>query len=319
MSITDRSVLVVGGTGFIGRALLGRLNYHGFRTTALAFLDRGQAERLTDFAGLNVLPAASSELTDLIASLSDQRFDYIINLSSGGVRPEDRSPAALEESNSVFLVRLLEAVAACAPRLFVHAGSWSEYAPPQDRSPILEGHPLQFGTGYGGAKSIAERNGLACAVGLGIPFVTLRLFHVYGPGEADHRLTPYLMSSLTAGCVADLSSGDQVRDFLFVDDVADAFIAALSSGRMIADSAYNVCSGIPVSVRHVSQMFCDTLGCSHDMLRFGALPARPDEAPWVVGDGTLFEKATGWRPEHTLEQGLRKTMSLSRTEGGSNG
>ena len=166
---------------------------------------------------------------------------------------------------------------------------------------------------------LRERNGLACAVGLGIPFVTLRLFHVYGPGEADHRLTPYLMSSLTAGCVADLSSGDQVRDFLFVDDVADAFIAALSSGRMIADSAYNVCSGIPVSVRHVSQMFCDTLGCSHDMLRFGALPARPDEAPWVVGDGTLFEKATGWRPEHTLEQGLRKTMSLSRTEGGSNG
>ena len=313
MSNADRSVLVVGGTGFIGRRLLFRLVAEGFQTTAIAFSDRGQAKRLPDIAGLTVLSTESFGSAYLISSLSAQRFNYIINLTAGGVRPEDRNPESLKESNAVFLIRLLEAAVASPPKLFIHTGSWSEYAPPENKTPIPESHPLQYGVGYGGAKAMAERDGSACATRLGIPFVTLRLFHTYGPGEPGHRLTPYLMSSMAAAQVAELSRGDQVRDFLFVDDVVDAFIATLCSDQLDAGSAYNVCSGVAVSVRKVVETLASVLDFPHDKLHFGALPARPEEAPWVVGDNTLFEKATGWRPRHTLEEGIRKTVLISRT------
>lgn len=306
-------MLVVGGTGFIGRRLIFRLVAEGIQTTAIAFSDRGQAGRLPDLAGLTVLHTASFELADLISSLSAQRFNYIINLTAGGVRPEDRDCRSLKESNTVFLIRLLEAVVASPPQLFIHTGSWSEYAPQENKTPIPESHPLQYGVGYGGAKAMAERDGSACANRLGIPFVTLRLFHTYGPGEPEHRLTPYLISNMATGQVAKLSQGDQVRDFLFVDDVVDAFIATICSDQLAPDRAYNVCSGIAVSIRHVVETLANVFDVPHDKLHFGALPERPEEASWVVGDNTLFEKATGWRPRHTLEEGIRKTVLISRT------
>ncbi len=309
MSNRECSVLVAGGTGFIGGALLRKLTANGFQTTALAFADRHQAERLPALAGLAVLSVPSAGPDDLRDGLSGRSFDYVINLVSGGVRPGDRGPANLREGNLVFLTRLLEAVAAAPPKLFLHAGSWSEYAPPDNQTPIPESHPLQFGAGYGGAKSLAERDGSSRAAGLGIPFATLRLFHVYGPGEPEHRLTPYLISSMAAGREADLSPGDQVRDFVYVDDVADAFIAALSCNSPVAGGAYNLCSGIPVTVRRVVETLAGILEFPDEKLRFGALPPRPDEPAWVVGDKARFEKATGWRPNHTLAEGLEKTVT----------
>lgn len=313
MSNSDRSALVVGGTGFIGNNLLRQLVNNGFQTTAIAFDDRRQAERLAPVAGLNILSAVSSNPMDLDEAVSDQRFDYIINLASGGVGPEDRAAKTLEQGNLVFLTRLLEVFQVNPPKLFIHAGSWSQYAWPDNKTPISENHSQQYGAGYGGAKSIAERDGSACAARLGIAFVTLRLFHVYGPGEPEHRLTPYLISRMAAGNDAELSPGGQVRDFVFIDDVVDAFIAAMCSDQLVAGSAYNVCSAEPVSVRHVVETLAEIFDYPYDMLHFGALPARSDEAPWVVGDNALFEKATGWRPRHTLEEGIRKTVLISRT------
>lgn len=319
MSGSKRSVLVLGGTGFIGGNLLRKLISSGFQTTAIGFADRGQPERLSLVDGLNVLPAASSKQADMRACLSGHRFNFIINLTSGGVHPADRTPANLEESNSAFLVRLLEAVSDLPPELVIHAGSWSEYAQRIDKVPVNENHRLQYGSDYGGAKSIAERDGSACAARLGIAFVTLRLFHIYGPGEPEHRLMPYLISNMSAGHAADLTPGDQVRDFLFVDDMCDAFITILSLKNSVAEGAYNLCSAIPVSVRKVTETLADTLGFSHDMLRFGALPARPDEAAWVVGDNKKFEKATGWQPRHTLEEGINKTVSALLAKGNNHG
>ena len=317
MSNSDLSVLVVGGTGFIGRSVIRKLLAGGFQTTALALAGRGQADRLSSVAGLNVLAVPSASPADLGDGLAGRRFDYIVNLASAGVDPADRTAEALEDGNSVFLTRLLEAVSAHPPTLFIHAGSWSEYAPPIDQTPISEDHRLDHDAGYGGAKANAERDGSACAAGLGIAFVTLRLFHIYGPGEPEHRLTPYLLSTLASGQIAELSPGDQVRDFVFIDDAAEAFIAALNAGQRLAGGAYNVCSATPVSVRHVVETLADILGRPHDTLHFGALPPRPDEAAWVVGDNGNFEKATGWRPGHNLEQGLKKTVTAARA--GDNG
>ena len=113
----------------------------------------------------------------------------------------------------------------------------------------------------------------------GVEFAWCRLFYLYGEGEDERRLVPYLRAKLEAGKPAELSSGEQIRDYL---DVGDA-------GRMIAEAALgpvqgpvNICSGIPVTIRQFAERIADEFG-RRDLLRFGARPENLTDPPRVVG------------------------------------
>jgi dTDP-6-deoxy-L-talose 4-dehydrogenase (NAD+) len=113
----------------------------------------------------------------------------------------------------------------------------------------------------------------------GIEFAWCRLFYLYGEGEDERRLVPFLRGKLQAGEAAELTSGQQIRDYL---DVRDA-------GRMIADAALgaaqgpiNICSGIPVTIRQLAEQIADEYG-RRDLLRFGVRPDNPIDPPCVIG------------------------------------
>jgi dTDP-6-deoxy-L-talose 4-dehydrogenase (NAD+) len=112
-----------------------------------------------------------------------------------------------------------------------------------------------------------------------VEFVWCRLFYLYGEGEAENRLVPYLRHCLSNGHPAELTRGDQIRDFM---DVSDA-------GRMIVDTALgsaqgpvNICSGIPVTVRQLAERIADEYG-RRDLLHFGVRPDNHVDPPCVVG------------------------------------
>ena len=107
---------------------------------------------------------------------------------------------------------------------------------------------------YGAAKAVAFLAGNALAVRLGTPFVALRLFSAFGVHEAPQRLAPYLIHHLTQDQTVALTPGDQVRDFLYEDDVVDALIVAADSETVRPGAVYNVCSGRPTRVREVGEM-----------------------------------------------------------------
>ena len=119
----------------------------------------------------------------------------------------------------------------------------------------------------------------SCCRQHGIEFVWCRLFYLYGEGEDERRLVPYLRSKLKAGEPAELSSGTQIRDFL---DVCEA-------GRMIVEAALgtvqgpvNICSGAGVTVRALAEQIADEYG-RRDLLRFGVRPDNLVDPPVVVG------------------------------------
>ncbi len=138
---------------------------------------------------------------------------------------------------------------------------------------------MQPSSPYAAAKAAAY---LALAQFLpqqGLEFAWCRLFYLYGEGEDERRLVPYLRARLGAGKPAELSSGTQVRDYL---DVREA-------GRMIVESALgsalgpvNICSGTPVTVRELAERIADEYG-RRDLLRFGARPDNLVDPPCVVG------------------------------------
>ena len=135
-------------------------------------------------------------------------------------------------------------------------------------------------TPYAVAKASAFRALSEMLSARGVSFAWCRLFYLYGEGEDERRLVPYLRHRLSRGEPAELTSGTQVRDFL---DVAEA-------GRMIADVALgteegpvNVCSGVPVTVRELAEHICDEYGGRRDLLHFGARPDNAFDPPRVVG------------------------------------
>jgi dTDP-6-deoxy-L-talose 4-dehydrogenase (NAD+) len=135
-------------------------------------------------------------------------------------------------------------------------------------------------TPYAAAKASAFRALSELLPSRGVGFAWCRLFYLYGEGEDERRLVPYLRHRLSRGEPAELTSGTQIRDFL---DVAEA-------GRMIADVALgtvqgpvNVCSGVPVTVRELAERVCDDYGGRRHLLHFGSRPDNAFDPPRVVG------------------------------------
>ena len=139
--------------------------------------------------------------------------------------------------------------------------------------------PLRPSTPYAGAKAAAFQALSQWLPAQGVSFLWGRLFYLYGEGEDGRRLVPYLRSKLAAGERADLTAGRQVRDFLDVQEAASKLVDALYSD---AEGAYNICSGVPVTVRQLAERIADEYG-RRDLLNFGARPENLVDPPLVLG------------------------------------
>ena len=179
------------------------------------------------------------------SALADCTYGTVFDLAAAGVQRTVGSQLEMLDGNVVLLAGLLMAVAQNPPSMVVHTGSWSEYPRPVPGRPITEDGSLLADSLYGAAKAAATVFGNALARELRIPFVTLRLFNVYGVGEAQHRLIPYLIDRLSCDEPVDLTGGEQVRDFLHVEDVVEALLAASQPADLVPYTVYNVCSGRP--------------------------------------------------------------------------
>jgi nucleoside-diphosphate-sugar epimerase len=132
-----------------------------------------------------------------------------------------------------------------------------------------------------------------------------RIFQPYGPYEYPARLVPSVIRSLLNDEPARCTHGNQVRDFLYVADVADAFAALLDSG---VTGCVNIGSGEPVSIKELVMQIARHLGKENEV-RFGALPAREDESPFIVADTGRLMKEVQWRQRYSLEKGVMETIS----------
>jgi nucleoside-diphosphate-sugar epimerase len=139
--------------------------------------------------------------------------------------------------------------------------------------------PLRPTTPYAAAKAAAF---LALSQWLpaeGVGFAWGRLFYLYGEGEHPKRLVPYLETTLAAGQRAALTNGRQIRDFLDVKVGAAMLLDGLFGDTQ---GAFNVCSGVPISVRQLAESIAERFGAS-DLLEFGARPENLVDPVCVIG------------------------------------
>jgi nucleoside-diphosphate-sugar epimerase len=165
-------------------------------------------------------------------------------------------------------------------------------------------------TFYGAAKNGLHDTFVGYSTASGLSGAWGRVFFLYGPNENPRRLVSSVICSLLKGVEAPSSHGEQIRDYLHVQDVADGLVALLESS---AQGAYNVTSGRAVTLRTIIERIGALTG-RPELLRIGAIPARANDTPLVVGDTTQMQRDVGWTAKIGLDEGLKATIEWWREQ-----
>jgi nucleoside-diphosphate-sugar epimerase len=164
-------------------------------------------------------------------------------------------------------------------------------------------------TTYGKAKLQLFHRMLELCADHDLAFSWGRIFHLYGPHEHPARLIPSVIIGLLGGGVARTTTGEQVRGFLHVSDVARAFARVVASDHV---GAFNVGSSEPLTIGDVVRAIADLLN-ARDRIRLGALPTPSDDPPRLIADNTRLQEL-GWRPQLALKDGLAATIEWWRQQ-----
>lgn len=299
-AVAERRALVTGGTGFIGRLLCRRLADLG------AEVHVASRRRQQLGAGLTWVEMDTSDPGAVAGVFADVRPELVFHLAglvTGSRELEHVEPTL--RANLVGVVNVLTAAQATRASRVVLAGSME--------APRPGGADTPPSSPYAASKWAADGYARMFHRLYGSPVVTLRVFMVYGPGTQDEtKLVPYVIRSVLAGESPKLSSGSREVDWVYVDDVVEAFVAAAVAAD-VDGGEFDVGSGAAVTVRDVVERIIKLAG-SRVVPAFGAIADRRFETATVADIGPTAA-ALGWRPRTGLDQGLKRTHDWFRDAG----
>lgn len=303
------TVVVTGVAGFIGSTLAQRLLDRGERVVGIdSFTDYYDVSiKRANVAGLRAYPRFDLRETRLESvaesDLGDPRVIFHLAGQPGVRRSWGREFDAYTTSNIAATQNLLE-VAARLPRLerIVNSSSSSVYGDAESFPTAETALPGPLSP-YGVTKLAAEHLCGVYAADHGLAVTSLRYFTVYGPRQRpDMAFTRFLTAVRDGRPIEVYGSGNQVRDFTFVDDVVDANLAASEAGHQ-GHRAFNVAGGSSASVNDVLEEIARITGRVPDVRRLD--PARGDVLR-TGGDTSRIRDEVGWVPRTPLTDGLER-------------
>ncbi len=295
-----KRVLLTGAAGFIGSHIARLLLQDGHEVSAII---RPQANRwrLADIErDLTVIAGDLRALPELRSQLRAARPDICLHLAWHGWSGKAEAEENLSSlSVSLDLLRMMPELSC---ERFVAVGTCFEYDFTCDR--LSETTPLRPQELYGACKKSLFEVAQQFSTLTGVSVVTPRVFYSYGPFEDVRRLVPSITLSLLRGEPARVTPGQQVRDYLHVQDVASAIWHVATSSLT---GAVNIASAEPVTIADVATRVGRLLG-RPDLVCLGAMPYRQGEPMRILGDATILRQRVGWTPRFDLDRGLAQTV-----------
>lgn len=293
--LNGKCAMVTGASGFIGSHLCEHLRLLGAEVHALSRSAQTQCD------GMKWWKLDLTDRESVRGMISAVQPDYIFHLASHVVG--SRSVAAVIptlENNLLSSVNLMIAAAEIGTSKVVFAGSLEE---PSGQNPFPQ-------SPYAASKWAVSVYTRMFQVLYGLKSINLRIGMVYGPGQADtSKLVPHVINSLLSGESPKLSSGHRRVDWIYVDDVVPALIAAANT-LVDCDVSIDIGTGIATSVREVVSALHQLVNPSIE-LRFGELPDRPFDADWVAEMRPALDMLH-WQPQVRLDAGLMATVDWYR-------
>ncbi|MDO8607347.1 MAG: SDR family NAD(P)-dependent oxidoreductase [Phaeospirillum sp.] len=305
-SLGGARILVTGGAGFIGSALVRLLAAHGADVVVLDNLVNGKRENLAGLDPARTRLAVADIRDDKAVEQLLDGVDVVYHLACLGVRNSIHAPLENHEVNADATLRLLLAARRLKVGRFVTVSTSEVYGTCRF-TPMTEDHPTLTKTVYGGSKLAGESYTRAFWETYGYPTVVVRPFNAFGPrchheGDSGEVIPKFMLRALAGRELVVFGDGSQTRDFTFVEDTARAILLAGVRDAAVGETI-NVGQGAEITVTALAKAVADCLNrdvtITHDQ-------PRPGDVIRLLADSAKAEKLLGYAPEVSLADGLAR-------------
>jgi dolichol-phosphate mannosyltransferase len=305
-----KRVLLTGGTGFVGANLARRLLTVG-HDVYLLVRPSFSPWRIEEIRGsVRLVEANLFDAADTARAVAEVQPDWIFHLAAHGAYSWQNDIERIFQTNLLATVNLLEACRKTGFESFIHTGSSSEYGfkahSPDEQEWVDPNSP------YAAAKASETQICRLLARSADLHIVTLRLYSAFGPYENPDRLVPTLIREGLLGRLPPLADPRTARDFIHVDDVCAACLAAASSPAIERGSVFNIGSGIQTTLAELAELARRLMGISQEPV-WGSYDNRTWDTPVWVCNRTRAKDHLRWQPTLTLEQGLAATIEWQKS------
>ena len=310
MPPNQRTSLVTGGAGFIGSHLVDALLARGEAVAVIDDMSSGKPCYLSPAADLYEMDIRDDEVREAMFAV---RPDVVFHVAAQiSVSVSAREPKLDAETNILGTLNILDAMvsAGASKMVFVSTGG-AMYGEPETL-PAPESTEARPAAPYGASKLAAE-NYLPIYKNLhGIDYSIIRPANVYGPRQDPHGeagvVAIFTRAMLSGEPIKIYGDGTDERDYVYVEDVVDAFVRA---SERPGTGPYNIGSGIGTSVNEIESTLAELTGYSRGPEPF---PPRPGDLRRISLDASLAKKELGWSPTTSLNDGLRQTVDWFRSQ-----
>lgn len=299
-------IIILGAGGFIGVNLLNKILLYRKDVYGVS-RDNKKNWRLLEslIPKKNLIDCDINNDQDLQKLFQKIKPKTVFNLAAYGAYAKQSDYRKIYTTNALSTVNILEELKKQGFSAYIHAGSQSEYGlnakgPSEDKELIPNSHyAVSKVANYYLLKYYGKVERL--------PVVHLRLYSAYGPWEEPDRLMPVLLSKARNGVLPNFVNPKISRDFVYVDDIVDAFIlAAIRMNKKIYGEVFNVASGEKTTIQQLAYMVKDMFSLSASP-KFATMKNRKwDLIDWY-GNGKKIQKILGWKPKYSLKKGLQIT------------
>ena len=294
------SIIVTGATGCVGSAVVRRALAHGINVTCISHQG---SKRLSNLPNDERLKVVECNLSNYHSLELDGIYDAFIHLSWEKTFGASRDDAEVQTRNIQYTLDAVQLAHRCGCSVFVGAGSQAEYGVQSvDLTPEL---PVKPESGYGIAKYAAGKLSAMLCKSLGIRQCWVRILSVYGPNDGENSLISYLIREFKAGNSPQLTKCEQMWDYLYADDAADAILAVARKG--IDGKAYPLGSGKGRRLSEYVEEIKNAINPSIEV-RFGAKEYYPHQPMHLVADISELTENTGWKPQYRFKEVILKGM-----------
>ena len=290
-------ILVIGGTGFIGFNFLKRLSKKKYQVYSISKKKVVYSKKIKNVKYLISDIKKINQLKKI-----QKKFDHIINLSGYVDHKNKKENDACHFQGTKNLIKVFYTKKL---KSFIQIGSSLEYG--KLKSPQKEKSVCKPVSIYGISKYKASKFIQEIGKKKNLPYIILRAYQVYGPYQKNDRLIPQTINACLKNKKFNCTSGNQLRDFIFIDDFCDLILKVIKKNK-IRQKIFNIGSGKPISVKFIIKKIKYLTNKGSPC--FGEISMRPDELLELYPSIKKIKKTFNWTPKISLNKGLKKTISF---------
>lgn len=296
-------IIITGASGMIGSHLTNVCLANGTEVIAVVRKGSKKIDNIPNDAHVRIVECDLNEITRLPDIISG-KYDAFYHFAWDGVFGNDRNNVGKQVDNIDNSISAVEAAAKLGCNKFIFAGSQAEYGLKNCKLSVnTVAEPI---TPYGIAKYTVNKLGAIRALDLGMEFCSGRILSAYGPRDNSYTMIMTLIDKLIKGESVDLTTGDQIWDYVYAKDAANAFYLMGING--VHGKAYPIASGESKPLKEFVREIYGIVGNDRAILNFGAIQLGDNAVKHLAADLSELTSDTGYVTQYSFIDGIRETI-----------